>query len=61
VHIHADTDGLTERQHRDTLQLPQTDRDTLQLPQTDIAPVLRRELPSRPFPQLIAERIQNTF
>ena len=37
LHISADRDGLTDREHRETLELFQT----------DIAPVLRRELPSR--------------
>ena len=36
----GDADGLTEAQHRETLELFQS----------DIAPVLRREIPSRPFP-----------
>jgi alkanesulfonate monooxygenase SsuD/methylene tetrahydromethanopterin reductase-like flavin-dependent oxidoreductase (luciferase family) len=40
MHLHADADGLTEAQHRETLELFQS----------DIAPVLRREIPSRPFP-----------
>jgi alkanesulfonate monooxygenase SsuD/methylene tetrahydromethanopterin reductase-like flavin-dependent oxidoreductase (luciferase family) len=41
LHLHADADGLTDKQHRATLELFQS----------DIAPVLRREIPSRPFPQ----------
>jgi alkanesulfonate monooxygenase SsuD/methylene tetrahydromethanopterin reductase-like flavin-dependent oxidoreductase (luciferase family) len=41
MHLHADADGLTDAQHRETLELFQS----------DIAPVLRREIPSRPFPQ----------
>lgn len=41
VHLHADRDGLTDDQHRATLELFQS----------DIAPVLRREIPSRPFPK----------
>jgi alkanesulfonate monooxygenase SsuD/methylene tetrahydromethanopterin reductase-like flavin-dependent oxidoreductase (luciferase family) len=39
MHLNADGDGLTEAQHRSTLELFQS----------DIAPVLRREIPSRPF------------
>jgi hypothetical protein len=39
MHLHADGDGLTEKQHRATLELFQS----------DIAPVLRREIPSRPL------------
>ena len=39
LHVHADGDGLTPAQHRATLELFQS----------DIAPVLRREIPSRPF------------
>ena len=41
LHITADGDGLTRPQHRATLELFQS----------EIAPVLRREIPSRPFPQ----------
>jgi alkanesulfonate monooxygenase SsuD/methylene tetrahydromethanopterin reductase-like flavin-dependent oxidoreductase (luciferase family) len=40
MHLHADRDGLTERQHRDTLELFQS----------DVAPVLRREIPDPPWP-----------
>jgi alkanesulfonate monooxygenase SsuD/methylene tetrahydromethanopterin reductase-like flavin-dependent oxidoreductase (luciferase family) len=40
IHLHADADGLTDKQHRETLELFQS----------EIAPVLRREIPSRPFP-----------
>jgi hypothetical protein len=40
LHINADGDGLTKKQHRATLELFQS----------EIAPVLRREIPSRPFP-----------
>jgi hypothetical protein len=40
MHLHADADGLTPAQHRGTMELFQS----------EIAPVLRRELPSRPFP-----------
>ncbi|MEN3615449.1 LLM class flavin-dependent oxidoreductase [Plantactinospora sp. ZYX-F-223] len=39
IHLTADRDGLTERQHRQTLELFQA----------EIAPVLRRRIPSRPF------------
>jgi alkanesulfonate monooxygenase SsuD/methylene tetrahydromethanopterin reductase-like flavin-dependent oxidoreductase (luciferase family) len=39
MHLHADGDGLTEKHHRATLELFQN----------EIAPVLRREIPSRPF------------
>ncbi len=41
LHLHADGDGLTKKQHCATLELFQS----------EIAPVLRRELPSRPFSQ----------
>jgi alkanesulfonate monooxygenase SsuD/methylene tetrahydromethanopterin reductase-like flavin-dependent oxidoreductase (luciferase family) len=40
MHIQADGDGLTDGQHRASLELFQS----------DIAPVLRQEIPSRPFP-----------
>jgi len=40
MHLHADADGLTPAQHRETLELFQS----------EIAPVLRKEIPSRPFP-----------
>ncbi|MCG5218633.1 LLM class flavin-dependent oxidoreductase [Streptosporangium soli] len=40
MHLHADADGLTDERHRATLELFQS----------DIAPVLRKEIPSRPFP-----------
>ncbi|MEV8638224.1 LLM class flavin-dependent oxidoreductase [Streptosporangium sp. NPDC051023] len=40
MHLSADADGLTDKQHRASLELFQS----------DIAPVLRREIPSRPFP-----------
>jgi alkanesulfonate monooxygenase SsuD/methylene tetrahydromethanopterin reductase-like flavin-dependent oxidoreductase (luciferase family) len=46
MHIQADGDGLTTRQHRASLELFQS----------DIAPVLRREIPSRPFPTAPAGR-----
>ncbi|MER7283051.1 LLM class flavin-dependent oxidoreductase [Dactylosporangium sp. NPDC000244] len=42
MHVQADADGLTERQHRASLELFQS----------EVAPVLRREIPSRPFPAL---------
>ena len=41
MHLQADADGLTDKQHRASLELFQS----------EIAPVLRREIPSRPFPQ----------
>ncbi|GIH93495.1 LLM class flavin-dependent oxidoreductase [Planobispora siamensis] len=41
MHLHADADGLTNRQHRAALELFQA----------EIAPVLRKEIPSRPFPE----------
>lgn len=41
MHLHADADGLTPAQHRATLELFQA----------EIAPVLRAEIPSRPFPE----------
>jgi alkanesulfonate monooxygenase SsuD/methylene tetrahydromethanopterin reductase-like flavin-dependent oxidoreductase (luciferase family) len=37
MHLHADASGLTDTQHRDSLELFQS----------EIAPVLRREIPSR--------------
>ncbi len=40
IHLQADRDGLTERQHRDMLTLFQS----------EIAPVLRREIPAPPWP-----------
>jgi hypothetical protein len=39
MHLSADGDGLTEKQHRATLELFQE----------EIAPALRREIPSRPL------------
>jgi alkanesulfonate monooxygenase SsuD/methylene tetrahydromethanopterin reductase-like flavin-dependent oxidoreductase (luciferase family) len=42
MHVGADPSGLTEKQHRATFELFQS----------EIAPVLRRDLPSRPFPTL---------
>jgi alkanesulfonate monooxygenase SsuD/methylene tetrahydromethanopterin reductase-like flavin-dependent oxidoreductase (luciferase family) len=39
IHLHADASGLTKRQHRDTLELFQS----------DIAPVLRAEIPDPPW------------
>jgi len=44
MHLQADADGLTDDQHRTSLELFQS----------DIAPVLRREIPSRPFPSVEA-------
>ena len=45
LHLNADEAGLTSAQHRETLELFQS----------KIAPVLRREIPSRPFPAARAE------
>ncbi|MFD1936328.1 MULTISPECIES: LLM class flavin-dependent oxidoreductase [Nonomuraea] len=42
MHLHADADGLTSAQHRAALELFQS----------EIAPVLRKEIPSRPFPEV---------
>ena len=39
LHVQADADGLSPAQHRDSLELFQS----------DVAPVLRSEIPSRPF------------
>lgn len=39
LHLHADAGGLTDAQHRDSLELFQS----------DIAPTLRREIPDPPF------------
>jgi hypothetical protein len=44
LHLNADGDGLSKEQHRATLELFQS----------DIAPVLRREIPIRPFPPALA-------
>ncbi|WP_214410836.1 LLM class flavin-dependent oxidoreductase [Sphaerisporangium fuscum] len=41
MHLHADADGLPPARHRAALELFQA----------EIAPVLRREIPSRPFPE----------
>jgi len=40
LHLHADAGGLTDAQHRASLELFQA----------DIAPVLRREIPDPPWP-----------
>ncbi len=40
LHLHADAGGLTEAQHRESLELFQS----------DIAPVLRRDIPDPPWP-----------
>lgn len=40
MHVAADADGLTQAQHRASLELFQA----------EVAPVLRAEIPSRPFP-----------
>ncbi|MBB5874139.1 alkanesulfonate monooxygenase SsuD/methylene tetrahydromethanopterin reductase-like flavin-dependent oxidoreductase (luciferase family) [Allocatelliglobosispora scoriae] len=42
MHLTADGDGLTDHQHRATLELFQS----------EMAPVLRRDIPSRPFADL---------
>ena len=39
IHLQADHGGLTDKQHRESLELFQA----------EVAPVLRREIPSRPF------------
>jgi hypothetical protein len=39
LHLHADASGLTDTQHRDSLELFQS----------DVAAVLRREIPDPPF------------
>ncbi|MCZ4552355.1 LLM class flavin-dependent oxidoreductase [Gordonia rubripertincta] len=39
MHLHADASGLTDSQHRDSLELFQS----------EIAPALRKEIPSRPI------------
>jgi hypothetical protein len=45
LHVNADGADLTPAQHRATLELFQS----------EIAPVLRREIPSRPFPPTLVE------
>ncbi|MFJ3670082.1 LLM class flavin-dependent oxidoreductase [Streptomyces sp. NPDC090106] len=40
LHLHADASGLTDAQHRDSLELFQS----------EVAPVLRRDIPDPPFP-----------
>jgi len=45
LHLHADAGGLTDTQHRETLELFQS----------DIAPVLRRDIPDPPWPEVAAE------
>ncbi|MER6179827.1 LLM class flavin-dependent oxidoreductase [Streptomyces sp. NPDC001652] len=40
LHLHADAGGLTDTQHRDSLELFQA----------EVAPVLRRDIPDPPFP-----------
>ncbi|WP_410813974.1 LLM class flavin-dependent oxidoreductase [Micromonospora sp. 067-2] len=42
IHLQADSDGLTDKQHRQTLELFQS----------EIAPALRRAIPSRPLHRL---------
>ncbi|WP_341716510.1 LLM class flavin-dependent oxidoreductase [Micromonospora sp. FIMYZ51] len=43
IHLQADSDGLTDKQHRQTLELFQT----------EIAPALRRAIPSRPLHRVV--------
>ncbi|WP_051342689.1 LLM class flavin-dependent oxidoreductase [Pseudonocardia spinosispora] len=43
IHLHADGDGLTPDEHRRSLELFQS----------DVAPLLRRDIPSRPFASAI--------
>jgi alkanesulfonate monooxygenase SsuD/methylene tetrahydromethanopterin reductase-like flavin-dependent oxidoreductase (luciferase family) len=45
IHLNADADGLTDVQHRDTLELFQS----------EIAPVLRKAIPSRPLTSAAAQ------
>ena len=45
LHINADGIGLSPAQHRATLELFQS----------EIAPILRRDIPSRPFPPALGE------
>jgi hypothetical protein len=40
LHLHADASGLTDTQHRESLELFQS----------EIAPVLRRDIPDPPWP-----------
>jgi hypothetical protein len=47
LHVNADGADLTPAQHRATLELFQS----------EIAPVLRREIPSRPFPPTLAPNV----
>jgi alkanesulfonate monooxygenase SsuD/methylene tetrahydromethanopterin reductase-like flavin-dependent oxidoreductase (luciferase family) len=47
LHLNADGAGLTPAQHRATLELFQR----------EIAPILRREIPSRPFPAALAANL----
>jgi alkanesulfonate monooxygenase SsuD/methylene tetrahydromethanopterin reductase-like flavin-dependent oxidoreductase (luciferase family) len=46
MHLHADAGGLTDTQHRDSLELFQR----------DIAPVLNRTIPDPPWPALASDR-----
>jgi alkanesulfonate monooxygenase SsuD/methylene tetrahydromethanopterin reductase-like flavin-dependent oxidoreductase (luciferase family) len=41
MHLHADAGGLTDAQHRESLELFQQ----------EIAPVLRKDIPDPPWPQ----------
>jgi hypothetical protein len=40
IHLHAEPDGLSDKQHRESLELFQS----------DIAPVLSRDIPDPPWP-----------
>ena len=46
MHLHADADGLTDKQHRETLELFQS----------DVAPALRRDIPDPPWPASTNQR-----
>jgi alkanesulfonate monooxygenase SsuD/methylene tetrahydromethanopterin reductase-like flavin-dependent oxidoreductase (luciferase family) len=46
MHLHADADGLTDKQHRETLELFQS----------DVAPALRRDIPAPPWPASTNQR-----
>jgi alkanesulfonate monooxygenase SsuD/methylene tetrahydromethanopterin reductase-like flavin-dependent oxidoreductase (luciferase family) len=45
MHLHADAGGLTDAQHRDSLELFQS----------EVAPVLRRDIPDPPWPSSPSE------
>jgi alkanesulfonate monooxygenase SsuD/methylene tetrahydromethanopterin reductase-like flavin-dependent oxidoreductase (luciferase family) len=46
MHLHADADGLTDKQHRETLEQFQS----------DVAPALRRDIPDPPWPASTNQR-----